>query len=304
MASTEKKAQVSCRTGAPHAGPQPPKVFDMTINKLLATSAVLAALTVPAMAADVIIDVPAPPVVEIEPVFTWSGFYAGVHGGYAFSGDDGDTLFDFTGLFTPLPGTAGNRFTDSFADDAGFIGGQVGVLYEVAPFAAGSLILGADADLSYVFSSTDERRRDFTNASLGFAGVPGAPAVRLDTEVGIDLIGHARLQAGVSAGRLMGYVAGGLAFSDADFSGTVRDLTVAGAPAIGSISADGGDFGYTVGAGANYAFTDNVFANLDYRYTDLGDQDITLALNGVGTTTSERDLDFHQVRVGLNFKFN
>lgn len=272
---------------------------------LLAPAAILA-LAVNAQAADVIVDVPEPIAVEVAPAFTWSGFYAGIHAGYAFSGSDSDTLFDFTGFFNPTgtPGT--NTFRDTFEDDAGFIGGQVGALFEVAPYGAGSIVLGAEADASYVFSNSDELQRDFTNAQLGFTqGAPGAPALRINREVGIDVIGHGRLIAGVSSGRLMGYVAGGIAFSDADFDGTVFDITNPAAPqAVGTITADGGDVGYTIGAGANYAFADNAFVNLDYRYTDLGDQDITLALNNTAPTTVQRDLDFHQVRIGLNYKFN
>lgn len=269
---------------------------------LIAPATVLALLA-PAQAADVIVDVPAPPVVDVEPVFTWSGFFGGVHAGYAFSGDDDDTLFDFTGFFNPTAAPGTNSFTDSFEDDAGFIGGQIGVLYEVSPFGAGSVILGADADASYVFSDGDELQRDITRGELGLVGgVPTDPALRVNTEVGIDFIGHARAIAGISSGRVMGYVAAGAAFSDADFSGTV--INPATGAAVGTIASDGGDFGYTVGAGANFAVTDNTFVNLDYRYSDLGDQDVTLALNGAAPVTVERDLDFHQVRVGFNFKFN
>lgn len=267
----------------------------------------------PAHAADIIVDVPEPVLVEPEPVYSWSGFYAGVHGGYAFSGDDGDTLFDFTGLFNPTLPANTNRFRDTFDDDSGFAGAQVGVLFESSPFAGGSLVFGADADVSYLFEGDERRDQRLTNVDLALPGGAGlTDQLAINTDVGIEFIGHARAQVGVSYGRVMAYVAGGIAFSDADFDGTVRDLsdTNNGVPElIGTIDADGGDVGYTIGGGVNVAFTERLFTSIDYRYTDLGDQDIRVAFNdnannGPFAFETERDLDFHQVRVGLNFKFN
>lgn len=44
----------------------------------------------------------------------------------------------------------------------------------------------------------------------------------------------------------------------------------------------------------DYAFTDNVFGRLEYRYNDYGDKDIF----GINT-----DFDQHTVKVGLGVKF-
>ncbi len=52
--------------------------------------------------------------------------------------------------------------------------------------------------------------------------------------------------------------------------------------------------GWTVGAGVDYAFTDNIFGRAEYRYNDYGSKDLL----GV-------DSDFNQnvVTVGVGFKF-
>ncbi|MEK1894625.1 MAG: outer membrane protein [Rhizobium sp.] len=52
--------------------------------------------------------------------------------------------------------------------------------------------------------------------------------------------------------------------------------------------------GWTVGAGLDYAFTDNIFGRVEYRYNDYGSKDLL----GV-------DTDFNQnvVTVGVGFKF-
>ena len=52
--------------------------------------------------------------------------------------------------------------------------------------------------------------------------------------------------------------------------------------------------GWTIGAGVDYSFTDNVFGRAEYRYNDYGDKDI----GGVNV-----DLDQHQFTVGVGVKF-
>jgi outer membrane immunogenic protein len=52
--------------------------------------------------------------------------------------------------------------------------------------------------------------------------------------------------------------------------------------------------GYTVGAGLDYSFTNNIFGRVEYRYNDYGSKDIL----GVDV-----DLDQNVVKVGLGVKF-
>ncbi len=52
--------------------------------------------------------------------------------------------------------------------------------------------------------------------------------------------------------------------------------------------------GWTLGAGVDYAFTDNVFGRLEYRYNDYGDKTI----GGINA-----DFDQHVVNVGIGVKF-
>jgi outer membrane immunogenic protein len=52
--------------------------------------------------------------------------------------------------------------------------------------------------------------------------------------------------------------------------------------------------GYTVGAGIDYSFTNNIFGRVEYRYNDYGSKDLL----GI-----DADLDQHVVKVGLGVKF-
>lgn len=80
-----------------------------------------------------------------------------------------------------------------------------------------------------------------------------------------------------------------------------------GGVAYGKIKASYADFsqsdtkvGYTVGAGAEYALTNNVTLKTEYLYTDLG----KLKLDDInGERLGEVKAPFHTVRVGVNYKF-
>lgn len=87
----------------------------------------LAAITVPAMAADVVYqEPPAPaPIVETAPISTWAGPYAGLQLGYGFSGD----VSDGTGSI----------------DTDGFLGGAFGGFN----MQNGQFVYGIEGDVNY-----------------------------------------------------------------------------------------------------------------------------------------------------------
>src|SRR6185436_9827738 len=76
--------------------------------------------------------VPAP--VMAAPVFNWSGFYIGAHGGYAWGRNDAD-VFDSAGVLTNVT----TRDTKG-----GFAGGQVGINWQFHP----NWLIGVEGDLS------------------------------------------------------------------------------------------------------------------------------------------------------------
>ena len=52
--------------------------------------------------------------------------------------------------------------------------------------------------------------------------------------------------------------------------------------------------GWTIGAGVDYAFTNNIFARAEYRFNSYGNKDVL----GI-----KADLDQHVVGVGIGVKF-
>jgi len=104
-----------------------------------------------------------------------------------------------------------------------------------------------------------------------------------------------RARMGYAFDRLLLYVTGGVAFADIE-----RKYYTFGPDTLDSFS----DVrtGWTVGAGAEYAFTQNWSVFGEYRYSDYGHS--TYIPPSFLSPFSERHHDTtHGVRVGVNFRF-
>jgi outer membrane immunogenic protein len=246
------------------------------MRKLLIATAAAVLLSTPTLAADL-----APAPVEPAPVympFTWTGFYVGVHAGYAW-GDLDDDLDD--------------RFDDGVLDDRGegldadgFIGGaHAGYNVQFDSF-----VIGLEGDIDFAGIDGD---RDFS--ALG-GDITGNLSLDSNWQASI------RARAGFAFDRTLIYATGGVAFAD-------TDLEFNGSDDIGDFDfSDGQTFtGWTIGLGAEYAFTDNVIARLEARYTDFGSPDFDLdgfedrfVVDG-----SDLNVDWTQFSVlaGISYKF-
>ncbi len=132
----------------------------LSLTRPVAVTVGLAALlaTIPAFAADVVMEVPAAPAVpmEVPPLNTWSGPYAGISLGYGFGETEDETF--------------GNTIdTDGF-----LLNGFVGYNYQ-----AGNVVAGAEADLGYSFTegsnagtSSDSAWEGSLRARLGYVVSP------------------------------------------------------------------------------------------------------------------------------------
>ncbi|WP_157016075.1 outer membrane protein [Mesorhizobium xinjiangense] len=209
----------------------------------------LAVLSVTAAnAADVAPSEAPPPTPGIEvPIFTWTGGYIGLQGGYSWA----DAQLE----------SGAETFGGDFG--GGMFGGFAGYNWQ-----AGPVVFGVEGDASAI--SNDER----FSSSVG------------DVEVGTDYLASLRGRLGYAWDRVMVYGTGGVAFADASANGVVngasldtsRDLT-----------------GWTVGAGVDYAITNNWVGRVEYRYYDFSNEDFG--------DLSNVDLDFNTVSVGISYKF-
>jgi len=224
------------------------------IKTLLASTVLLATATF-AHAADPTSYEPA-----VEPVmFSWSGAYVGVQAGYIWSET---TSFDDFGFYIPF-------------DPNGLSGGlYAGYNHQFI----NDLVVGIDAD--FALSNAD-------GAASAFDPL-GAPIPITTGVAEIEWTGAVRARLGYAVGRILPYVAAGVAFAKVEDT-----ITVAGVPGFYSDTYTG----YTVGAGLEYAMTDNVILRGEYRFSDYGDRYFaTPVSNNVELRTSE-------LRIGISYKF-
>jgi outer membrane immunogenic protein len=237
---------------------------------------------------------PPAPIIAAAPIFTWTGFYVGVNAGYGWQNNDNNSsIFVPAGTFVTAPLASG---TVTFADDdgEGFVGGgQIGYNYQM-----GSFVLGVEADLQWAD----------LGGSGGTAFVPaGFPAsfVPAGTAGGIDWFGTVRARAGFAFGQALVYATGGFAYGGADDNND----------RFGLVNDDDVRTGWVLGAGMEYAFTNNLTLGLEGLWVNLnGDNNGTF----IGTETTaggavlpvdvagrdnDSDNEFFVARAKLNFKF-
>ena len=215
-----------------------------------------------AYAADAVIYEPSAPapVYQEVPIFSWTGGYIGLQGGGLWSDSNVDNLD--TDLFD------GDR--DGFGDS--FNGGLFGV-YAGYNWQTGPWVFGAEGDFNGVWN--DET---FTiNTRFGYQNV----------DVGTDYLASLRGRVGYAFDRTLIFATGGVAFTQ--FSAE------AGAFDEDFFDADQNFTGWTVGAGAEYAFTNNWIGRVEYRYYDFSD-DVLDGFADVGVTTNT-------LTVGVSYKF-
>jgi outer membrane immunogenic protein len=176
-------------------------------------------------------------------------------------------VFSWTGFYVGAHAGYGFGETKStgaggFNDPDGFIGGgQIGYNYQLP----NRLVLGLEADLSW------------TDLNSSGPGV-GFGASKAD----LNYLGTVRARIGYGADRFLPYITGGLAYGSTDVS----------IPGVGTN--DDVRFGWTIGAGVEYAFTNNWTARVEGLYVDL-------QKDNVGTAKVGHELGI--IRAGVNYKF-
>lgn len=238
---------------------------------------------------------PAPVPYVAVPVFTWTGFYAGVNGGYAW-GDKSDRNYVWTyhGAFDVMDSVSSRKL------EGGFGGGQIGY-----NFQSGALVYGLEAD--FQGSSIQNSRNSFPSVAQAQFGYTGLYTGRSQ----LDYFGTVRARLGYSFDRWLVYATGGLAYGDVKSGFNYTDTNVYGYGGSATVSRNTTKAGYAVGAGVEYAITPNWSAKVEYQYIDLGKgKQIDAAYidsygpTGYTVSTRDRNLSYQTVRGGINYKFS
>ncbi|MET3662514.1 outer membrane protein [Aquamicrobium ahrensii] len=184
--------------------------------------------------------------------------------------------FDWTGAYIGAHVGYGWADVDRLAitgiansyDANGFLAGvHIGYNHQIDQF-----VVGIEGDIEWADLDGDDN---------GFGGTVD--------ETDFNWTGSVRARLGYAFDRLLVYGTGGIAFASIDQN------NIGGVPE----SIKKTYTGWTVGAGAEYAFTDNLTTRIEYRYSDFG----TKYFAPAGLNSFENDITSHSVRLGISYRF-
>jgi outer membrane immunogenic protein len=225
------------------------------------------------------------------PVFSWTGWYVGVHVGGAWGTKEWSdpTVFDGFTTFN-FPDTTINNYGVN-----GFLGGvQIGYNYQSGPW-----VWGVEAQASWA----------------GIRGSDSCPffiGKSTTCKTNVDALGSFAVRFGGTIDRAMLYVKGGLAWAYERHrisSPNFISFDGIGAGAF-SIEQKHWRWGGMLGAGVEFAFTNSISGKLEYNYMDFGTRTYSFAFPGVFPFVTPEDVDvkirqsIHLVKVGLNYRFD
>ncbi len=237
---------------------------DLQMKKILLSGVALAVLSFPAAAADLARAYPVKAAPVLVPVFSWTGFYIGGNVGWAWQNNDLS--------ISPVFGAPTNSV--NIGDANGFTGGfQAGYNWQFA----NNVVLGIEADVQWA---------DIGSNSAAI--VPFGPFAAGVTSSSLDTYGTIRARVGYAYDRLLPYITGGAAWGRSDYGN------------IYGVSTSETNWGWVVGAGLEYAFTNNWTAKIEYQYIDLGGSNYTIPSTG-GSISADSQLNV--LKVGVNYKF-
>jgi outer membrane immunogenic protein len=243
-----------------------------------------------AYAADLSYPVKAPPVVVI-PVFSWTGFYLGANVGY------GGDKFNY-----PFDASREIEDREVFALDgefklssSGFFGGgQIGYNYQFD----NSWVIGVEADFQWSGIEGELSGDASLNINENFVGSADFSA---GSEV--EWFGTIRGRLGYAWDKVFLYGTGGAAYGKVKSHYSINIDPAQGEGFDRSESVSDTQWGWTVGAGLEYAITNNWTFKTEYLYVDLGSQDLVDFSQDGFNANLDVETKFHTIKAGLNYKF-
>jgi outer membrane immunogenic protein len=186
--------------------------------------------------------------------------------------------FTWTGFYVGINGGGGFGDFSGFgktvfgSPTGGLVGGTAGYNYQIGQF-----VIGAEGDLDW---ADIQKTKSFADGSSSKAQV--------------NSLGHVLVRGGITYDRALFYLAGG--YAGGDVKGTFHDTTLAGSP---TFSKDTWQNGWALGAGLEYAVTDNITVKGQYLFSQLSEKTYF-----AGTPDAAKShLDINTFTAGVNYKF-
>jgi outer membrane immunogenic protein len=172
--------------------------------------------------------------------------------------------------------TIGGAGTDVFNTDGFLFGGTVGFNFPVS-----AVLVGLEGDIDWSGLS----------GNAGNCAINSGGAIA-SCQTKSNLLGTARARVGYALDRTLIYVTGGVAFAPVQ--------TGLNPPSTFDTTTK---FGWTAGAGVEYAFFGNWSAKAEYLYIDLASASCSTAANCGTATGSSVAFTENVVRGGFNYRF-
>jgi outer membrane immunogenic protein len=262
------------------------------MKRILTAAGLLAISFLPAAAAD--LPVKAPMAVPVmAPAFSWTGFYIGANGGYAFGGRDEVDIAETQNGAAFVSGTWPGFANFGRLEPKGwFGGGQIGYNWQVT-----NIVLGLEADFQGASIKSSQ------SATLPYIVAPNTINVAAGSN--IDWFGTVRGRLGWAFDRWMIYATGGFAYAQNTYTVAMTDTF----GFVANINSKTTRPGYVVGGGVEWSFAPSWSVKAEYQYINLG----TYSLAATETTAAGASAfaiatqarpDFHTLRLGINYLFN
>lgn len=251
----------------------------------ISVGSLLPAAFAPAFAADLPVRTAAPaPVFTVAP-FSWNGFYVGVNAGL-ITASTTLTGYDPGGV-DGYCWTDDCSYRNSPSRTGGIFGAQIGY-----NFQTGNLVFGVEADIGWSSATKSYRSAFIDDYTYG--------------KTGVSALGTARVRMGYAFDRALVYLTGGLAYGNVEEVGDAYAFEAAGSASRGTTTAGGWRTGWTLGAGVEYAITNNWSVKAEGLYYDLGSKSGVSTAPGAGyswNTGVRNKTDGVVARLGLNYRF-
>ena len=234
-------------------------------KRMLVVSAAVSVLSASAFAADLPTSKPAPALPPVT-AYNWSGFYLGGYAGGAFGSA---RLND-----VPFPTLVNENALSGFTG-----GGLAGFNYQ-----AGALVAGVEGEFGY----------DGAQGSQNF--LSGGPGLPRREEFDESYVGRVRGRVGYAFDRVLLFAAGGVSLADGNVTLIHEDTGLQESNGESRV-------GFNVGAGFDYAFTQNWIGRFEYIYDNFGKETYTFPNPAAGFDTRKVSFTENTLRAAIEYKF-
>ena len=208
---------------------------------------------------------------------SWTGFYAGINGGYGWNSGGNSIGYNDSGAGF----IGGTDQSGAPQPQGGFGGGQIGY-----NFQTGSFVFGVETD--FQGGAISDRVNGLTVNGNDFS-----------SRESIDWFGTMRGRIGYAFGRVLVYGTAGVAYGDVRESAFVTNGI--NSVSFGNTSTQ---VGWVAGGGLEYKITPTWSLKGEYQYIDLGSQTLNgIDTTGASVTATGPENSFSTVRLGLNYRF-